>query len=131
MHLVNVAYQEIGPDVLERADVVMQLGHMTIAAEVPGMVYGVGSMAAFIAGTAPERARIPGGTPPTAHTMLFPYGQGRAIGRTDARQITLFLNSGTQGLQFASVAGRVYQLAREYGLGRPMPSECFVQDIRD
>jgi len=37
----------------------------------------------------------------------------------------------SQGLQFAAVAGKVYQLARERGLGREIPTEWFLQDIRD
>ncbi len=131
MHVTNVMAQEVSPDVLARADVVMQLGHMTINAEVPGMGTGVGAMAAYVMGEPAERARIPGTKARPSHPMLFTYGEGRAPGRTSRDQITLFLNHGTQGLQFAAVAGRVYQLARERGLGQPMPLEWFVQDIRD
>ena len=56
---------------------------------------------------------------------------GRSPGRTSQDQVTLFINTGTQGLQFASVAGRVVQLARERGIGQAMPREWFLQDIRD
>jgi alanine dehydrogenase len=56
---------------------------------------------------------------------------GKATGRLNDDQITLFINTGTQGLQFAAVAGRVVQLAREKGVGQPMPLEWFLQDIRD
>lgn len=131
MHVTNVARQEVASEVLERVDVVMQLGHMTIHAEVPGMGTGVGSMASYIIGEPHERARIPAGKERPLHPMLFTYGEGRAAGRTSPDQITLFLNHGTQGLQFAAVAGAVYRLARERGLGQPMPLEWFVQDIRD
>lgn len=55
----------------------------------------------------------------------------KVAGRTSSDQITSFINSGTQGLQFASVAGMVYQLARERAIGRELPTEWFVQDIRD
>jgi alanine dehydrogenase len=131
MHVTNVMTQELGADVYERADVIMQLGHMTINADVPGMGTGVGAMAAFVMGEPADRARIPGRKAHPAHPMMFPYGESSAEGRTDPRQITLFLNHGTQGLQFAAVAGRVYQLARERGLGQSMPTEWFLQDIRD
>jgi alanine dehydrogenase len=131
MHVTNVASQEVAAEVLERVDLIMQLGHMTIHAEVPGMGTGVGSMASYIMGEPHERARIPAGKARPMHPMLYTYGEGRAPGRTSPDQITLFLNHGTQGLQFAAVAGRVYQLARERGLGQPMPLEWFVQDIRD
>jgi alanine dehydrogenase len=130
-HVTNVASQEVGRDVLDRADVVMQLGHMTIYADVPGMGTGVGAMASYIMGDPAERARIPSRNERAMHPMLYTYGEGRSQGRTSPDQITLFLNHGTQGLQFAAVAGRVYQLARERGLGTPMPLDWFTQDIRD
>ena len=41
------------------------------------------------------------------------------------------MNGGTQGLQFASVAGKVLELAKEKGLGRELPTEWFIQKIRD
>ena len=43
----------------------------------------------------------------------------------------MFVNTGTQGLQFAAVAGRTYHLAREAGAGQHLPTEWFLQDIRD
>ena len=36
-----------------------------------------------------------------------------------------------QGAQFFSVAGRVYELAREKGLGKEIPTDWLLQDIRD
>jgi alanine dehydrogenase len=56
---------------------------------------------------------------------------GKVPGRTDAKQITFFINAGTQGLQFAACAGTVYRLAKEKGAGRELPTEWFLQDIRD
>jgi ornithine cyclodeaminase/alanine dehydrogenase-like protein (mu-crystallin family) len=56
---------------------------------------------------------------------------GKVPGRSSPDDITFFINSGTQGLQFAAVAGRVYQLAKERGLGHTVPTEWFLQDIRD
>ena len=38
---------------------------------------------------------------------------------------------GNQGLQFAAVAGLVYRKAKAAGLGREIPTEWFLQDIRD
>jgi hypothetical protein len=46
-------------------------------------------------------------------------------------QITFLNNQGTQGLQFAAVGGKAYELAKAKGLGHPLPLEWFVQDIRD
>ena len=51
-------------------------------------------------------------------------------GATDS-DVTFFLNDGTQGLQFASVAGYVVRKAQELGVGREIPREWFTQNIRD
>jgi hypothetical protein len=38
-------------------------------------------------------------------------------------------SSGFQGLQFASVAGAMYESARRKGIGTELPAEMFLQDI--
>ena len=38
---------------------------------------------------------------------------------------------GNQGLQFAAVGGLVYRKAKQRSVGRGLPTEWFVQDIRD
>jgi len=39
--------------------------------------------------------------------------------------------AGNQGLQFSSVGGLVYRKAVEARMGREIPTEWFLQDIRD
>ena len=56
---------------------------------------------------------------------------GKKHGRTSARQITYSERGNIQGAQFFAVAGRVYELAKERGLGKEIPTEWFLQDIRD
>ena len=56
---------------------------------------------------------------------------GKYALRTSPDDITLYLNSGNQGLQFASVGAAVYNRCKEQGLGRELPTEWFLQDIRD
>jgi alanine dehydrogenase len=51
--------------------------------------------------------------------------------RTSPEQITFSERGNIQGAQFFAVAGLVYELARERGLGRELPREWFLQDIRD
>jgi hypothetical protein len=36
-----------------------------------------------------------------------------------------------KGAQFFAVAGKVYELTKERGLSRELPTEWFLQDIRD
>ena len=56
---------------------------------------------------------------------------GAKKGRTSDKQITYSERGNIQGAQFYAVAGRVYELAKERGLGREIPTEWFLQDIRD
>jgi alanine dehydrogenase len=91
----------------------------------------------YIAGTEEEKSRLPnrhrsGGVGPgDAHPTFNDMAAGTFPGRTARDDITLYLNSGNQGLQFAAVGHAVYQKAKEMGLGRELPTEWFLQDIRD
>lgn len=55
---------------------------------------------------------------------------GRAPGRTGAQQITFFLNNIGTGVQFAAVGCSVLRRARQMGLGRELPTDWFLQDIK-
>lgn len=74
-----------------------------------------------------RRQRIIRGGAPT----MLDVEIGRAKGRTSDDQVTLFVGTGTQGLQFASVGGWVFHEAKRKGLGRDLPDDWFLQDIRD
>ena len=56
---------------------------------------------------------------------------GEASGRTQRDQVTFYRNGGNQGLQFSSVGGWVYAEARRRKVGREIPTEWFLQDVRD
>ena len=56
---------------------------------------------------------------------------GTNRGRSSATEITYSERGNLQGAQFFAVAGRVYELAKEKGLGHVIPTEWFLQDIRD
>jgi hypothetical protein len=57
--------------------------------------------------------------------------RGLSTVRTGAHQVSYSERGNLQGQQFWSVAGRVYELARARGLGRELPTEWFLQDIRN
>jgi ornithine cyclodeaminase/alanine dehydrogenase-like protein (mu-crystallin family) len=57
--------------------------------------------------------------------------EGRVKGRTSADEITYSERGNLQGAQFFAVAGKVYELAKQAGLGREIPTEWFLQDIRN
>jgi alanine dehydrogenase len=56
---------------------------------------------------------------------------GKKEGRTSDKQITYSERGNIQGAQFFAVAGKVYELCKEKRLGREIPTEWFLQDIRD
>jgi ornithine cyclodeaminase/alanine dehydrogenase-like protein (mu-crystallin family) len=62
---------------------------------------------------------------------LADLAAGTAKGRTAGDQITYSERGNLQGAQFFAVAGRVYELAKRAGLGREIPTEWFLQDIRN
>lgn len=63
--------------------------------------------------------------------LLAELLSGKKRGRTSPRQITYSERGNIQGAQFFAVAGKVYELAKKKGLGREIPTEWLLQDIRD
>ncbi|MBI4333920.1 MAG: ornithine cyclodeaminase family protein [Chloroflexi bacterium] len=132
MHLTDVKNEEIDASVMQRCDVMLRLGKARSEGGIPGLGT-VGEYGQAIIGQPDEVARIPviesrgRGRFPTLVDLLT----GQAKGRTNPSQITYFSNGGTQGLQFVAVATAAYELARARGLGRQIPREWLVQDIRD
>jgi alanine dehydrogenase len=57
--------------------------------------------------------------------------QGTHPGRTSEDEITYSERGNLQGAQFYAVAARVYESARAEGLGREIPTEWLLQDIRN
>jgi alanine dehydrogenase len=55
---------------------------------------------------------------------------GAAPRRTGSDQITVFKNNVGLGLQFAAVAGRVYELALSRKIGRAIPAKWFLENLK-
>jgi ornithine cyclodeaminase/alanine dehydrogenase-like protein (mu-crystallin family) len=72
-----------------------------------------------------------GNTLPDRRVTLADLVNGKVKGRSSADQITYSERGNLQGAQFHAVAGKVYELAKQAGLGREIPTEWFLQDIRD
>jgi alanine dehydrogenase len=62
---------------------------------------------------------------------LADLAAGRVKGRTSGDEITYSERGNLQGAQFYAVAGKVYELAKRAGLGREIPTDWFLQDIRN
>ncbi len=92
-------------------------------------------MFSYCAGTDEEKRRVP--IAPSREIDNPDIGTipdlmaGRWAGRTSDRQITFLNNQGTQGLQFAAVGAKAYEMAKAKGLGHPLPLNWFLQNIRD
>ena len=56
---------------------------------------------------------------------------GRHPGRSSDQQITYSERGNVQGVQFFAVAAVAYEAARREGLGRELPTDWFLQDVRD
>ena len=132
MHLTCVKSNEWNPEIVKSADLVIKMGRPTLNLDVGQM--RIGGEAAVVAGNAEEIKRI--ASPKvdifsTDFPLLTDIMSGKLKGRTDKNQVTFFANSGTQGLQFASTAGYVVREAKRRGLGQQIPTDWFLQDIRD
>jgi len=56
---------------------------------------------------------------------------GREAGRTAREQVTYSERGNIQGAQFYAVAAVVFEAAKREGLGRELPTEWFLQDVRN
>jgi alanine dehydrogenase len=55
---------------------------------------------------------------------------GKAPGRKNDKQITFFLNNVGTGVQFAAMGYCAYKACKEKGLGKEIPTDWFLQDIK-
>jgi alanine dehydrogenase len=51
---------------------------------------------------------------------------GKCRGRIDDKEITLFKNNTGMGIQFAATARKMYEKAREKGIGSELPLDLFM-----
>ena len=148
-HVTNLGRREMPEAAIERFDVVIRQGTAGLQMRQTARFQAERghSPAAFIGGTEEQMQRIPaknpqpglggdlpeftdrgrGGDKPDFADLVC----GKAQGRTHRDQITFYRNVGNQGLQFSSVGGLVYEQALSQGLGREIPTDWFLEDIRN
>ncbi|MBI2315783.1 MAG: ornithine cyclodeaminase family protein [Betaproteobacteria bacterium] len=136
MHLTNLSAREWSWDIVQRCDLVVQVGTETMAGRGKSDVSERNKdWAAWMIGAPEEIARIPKRTVSNVNFLKYPaladILNDPSKRRTSADQITFFHNLGLLGFQFAAVAAKAYLLARERGLGTEISTEPFLQDIRD
>jgi alanine dehydrogenase len=136
MHVTMLGPREISREVLARCDVKIRQGSggLKLPESERVMAERGHSPVAFVAGTAQEMRRLPPKTTQGGFGGDYPdycdLVTGKVPGRTDDTQITFYHNLGNQGLQFSAVGGLVYRKAKAAGVGREIPTEWFLQDIR-
>ena len=137
MHVVNIGPHDLGPDAVARMDVVIRQGIEALPMpEDEVFRKGVGhSHGAFVGGSPQEQMRLPKSSPkrvaPSPGPLYADVISGKAPGRTSRDEITQYRPVGNWGLQFSSVGAVVYRRAKEQGLGRALPIEWFLQDIKN
>jgi alanine dehydrogenase len=136
VHVTNVGGREMDAAVYQKAAVTIRQGIGSLRLE--------SGAAGYIAGSAEEMAIIPeslrglgaeSDVSSRAAERNYPTFMdlvaGRVKGRKSDADITHYLNVGNQGLQFAAVGAKVLERANEARRGRQVPTEWFLQDIRD
>ncbi len=149
MHVTNLGRREMPDRAMDKFDVVVRQGTAGLQMKQSERFQAERGLspAAFLGGTVEEMKRIPeknpqpgfggdspdfmdrgkGGDKPDFADLVT----GRCKGRTGRDQVTFYRNVGNQGLQFSSVGGFVYAEARKAAKGREIPTDWFLQDIRD
>lgn len=119
---------------VDRVDVALRFGLTPPPVGRPDWVVE-GDSLAWRVGPEPAEGRVVGDAvarlPAEKVVWLKDLLEGRVPGRQRPDQITYSERGGLRGVQFAAIAGKVYELARERGLGRELPTEWFLQDIRN
>lgn len=150
-HVTNVGTDEISPEGYARINVVGLLARRTpvsLTGFVDDDFGGVrGDAMSYVGGQPDERKKIPvwqggGERYPNAHYVdCVNWKTGEPYRRERPDLITTIAtqsygvlegeagpSSGIQGIQFAAVAGAIYDGARRLGLGTELPREMFLQD---
>lgn len=135
-HLINVGGGgRLDAASLERVDVCLRFGNAPAPLDRPELAlddeYLTWATRAAAGGRKRHEARAHGVALPDKAVYLAELLDGSKPGRTSPRQVTWSERGNLQGAQFYAVAGRVYEAARAAGLGREIPTEWFLQDVRD
>ena len=152
VHVTNVLTNELSPEAFARIEVVGLLARrtpMSAAGYVDDDYAGIRHSAmSYVGGQPAERDKVPiypknpDRYPNAKYVDCVNWKTGEPYRRERPEEITTLAtnsngvlegetgpSSGFQGLQFASVAGAMYESARRMGIGTELPAEMFVQEI--
>jgi ornithine cyclodeaminase/alanine dehydrogenase-like protein (mu-crystallin family) len=150
LHLTNVRTTELSRDVCAKIEVAGLLTRRTppsVEKFIDDDFEVRGDSMAYVGGQPEEKAKIPRGVPtkeryPNAKYVDCcdwktgkPYERGRdeitilATNSMGIHEGDAGASAGNQGIQFATVAGKIYENARRLKIGQILPMEMFLQDI--
>jgi alanine dehydrogenase len=123
-------------ETLRRIDVSLRLGNAPAPMGLPEfgladeyLTYAAGQNTGLKTKRAGKRAH--GAVAEDRAVLLAELLSGEKKGRTSSGQITYSERGNIQGAQFFAVAGKAYELAKAKGLGKEIPTDWLLQDIRD
>jgi alanine dehydrogenase len=137
MHVVAIGPLDFAPECESRIDVVVRQGDEAFDLPETGQFRrDLGhSRSAFVGGSPEEQKRLPPVVRKQRSGRSWPFYAdvvaGHAPGRTTPEQITQYRPVGNWGLQFAACGALAYRAAKARGLGRTLPTEWFVQTIKN
>ena len=137
MHVVAIGPVDLAPECEARIDLVVRQGQEAFDMPETGQFRrNLGhSRSAFVGGSPEEQQRLPPVMPKHRSGRSWPtYADvisGLAEGRTSPDQITQYRPVGNWGLQFAACGALAYREAKARGLGRQLPTEWFLQCIKN
>lgn len=150
MFIANVTSRELDQEVSRRVTLVGYLVFEGDPLKLEGFTDANfeirANVMAYVSGQPEERQRIPTGKDKEVTLVnarwvpCLDWKTEQAIGRQSDEEITILAelagsnsrglaSSGIQGIQFASIAGRAYELASARGLGTLLDRQLFLQDI--
>jgi alanine dehydrogenase len=136
MHVADLTAPSTRPEFARQVDVALWHGYPTPLVDPlpPTAMYARGGFLSWVAGSDAEKAAIPR-VPPNPDRLRLPtladLFSGRVAGRTSPSQTTFFHNVGAFGSLFVAVAAAAYERALEAGVGREIPTDWFLEDVRD
>ena len=123
MHISSLKRLELDPAVAHKADVVIT--HVHEGTGHPRRAVGADLARETDAARDAVSRAIGAEACPTLADLIL----GRAQGRRDARQVSLFLNYAGIGYQFAATGHVIYRRARALGLGREIDTDWFTSEL--
>lgn len=136
MHVTNLTSVDVERDLYRMVDVAIRPGQATPRLDrYPEETFHArAGYLAYVAGTPEERGVVPRVDLPADFLdmpCLSDLVAGRIEGRTSRAQTSFFNNVGAIGAQFEAVAAAVYERARHEGVGTEIPTDWFLQAVRD